>query len=143
MSKSNSFANDVQALIFNNTAIANIGDTSGLQPSATEGSLYISLTTTVPTSATPGTEATYTGYARQAVARNSGGFTVAGVNVSNAAVVQFPEATAGSETIQGFEIWTAVTGGDRLEWGQVDTPLAVSVGIDPKFNIGDFDSNED
>lgn len=85
---------------FNNAAIANIGDASGLQPSASAGSYYVGGHT-----ASPGVgnkqnsnEAAYTSYARVAVARTSGGWTVTGAQVVNAALISFPKCTGGSET---------------------------------------------
>lgn len=64
--------------IFNNADIANIGDASGLQNSATNGNLYISLHTADPTATGNQTssEATFTGYARQAVDRAGSAWTV-------------------------------------------------------------------
>lgn len=71
------FLVDMLELYFNNTAHADIGDASGLQPAATEGSIYVSLHTANPAGGNQSTsEATYTGYARVAVGRNSGAWTV-------------------------------------------------------------------
>lgn len=41
MSMSNAFETEILDLIFNNAAIANIGDAGGLQPSATEDPLRL------------------------------------------------------------------------------------------------------
>ena len=93
MSKSNTFENELLLHIFNNSAIALIGDASGLQPSATAGSLYVALHTGDPGEA--GTAATsecaYTSYARVAVARSGAGWTVAGNAVTNAIGVRVPQ----------------------------------------------------
>ena len=64
--------------LLQNAAIADVGDASGLQPSATAGSLYISLHTASPDAADVQTtsEADYTSYARVAVARSAAGWTV-------------------------------------------------------------------
>ena len=91
MSASNAFETSLLNLIFKNVTIANYGDAIGILGSATAGSLYVGLHTADPgeagTQAT--SEATYTGYARVAVARSAGGWTTsspAGVGtVSNAA----------------------------------------------------------
>ena len=48
MSMSNAFETELLDLIFNNAAVANIGDAGGLQPSAAAGSLYVSLHTGDP-----------------------------------------------------------------------------------------------
>ena len=142
-SKRNAFETDLLELIFNNTALANIGDASGLQPAGTEGSLYVALYTVAPTDSTAGTECTYTGYARKAVARSAAGWTVAGNNVSNAAKITFGICTAGTETALAFSIMTALTGGDMLYWGDIDTPLDISTGVTPRFIIGALDIYED
>ena len=96
MSKSNTFENDLLLLLFNNTAISLIGDSSGVQPSATAGSLYVSLHTGDPGEGgdQSTSETVYTNYARQAVARSGSGWTVSGNTVSNAALVQFPTCGA-------------------------------------------------
>jgi len=58
MSKSNLHENAYLKLIFQNIAMANIGDSAGIQPSAGSGSLYIALYSTDPTDTDSGTEAT-------------------------------------------------------------------------------------
>lgn len=142
-SKRDNFETDLLELIFNNTALANIGDTSGLQPSAAAGNLYVALFTTAPTDSTAGTETTYTNYARVAVPRSSAGWTVASGAVSNAAAITFPQCGTTGATIVAFAIMTASTGGDMLYWGDLTSSLAVSSGITPEFAIGDLDITED
>lgn len=65
--------------IFTNTAIANLGDVTGLPATSVAGSLYISLHTGAPgaTGTQLTSEATYTNYLRVAVARSAAGWTVA------------------------------------------------------------------
>ena len=146
MSKGNTFENDLLLLIFNNTAAALIGDASGLQPSATAGSLYVSLHTADPGEAGTQTtnECAYTSYARVAVARSGAGWTVSGNAVTNAALVQFPQCTGGSETATYFAIGTASTStGKILYKGALSASLAISSGIQPQFGAGDLDGTED
>lgn len=144
MSKTNTFETDILELIFNNTNLANIGDTAGLQGSTTAGSLYVALFTADPgETGSTANEAAYTSYARVAVARTSGGWTISGNNCSNTAAITFPAATGGSETITHFAIMTASTGGDMLYSGALTASLAVSSGITPEFAIGALDVNED
>jgi hypothetical protein len=146
MSKGNTFENDLLLLIFNNTAAALIGDASGLQPSATAGSLYVSLHTGDPGEAGTQTtnECAYTSYARVAVARSGAGWTVSGNAVTNAALVQFPQCTGGSETATYFAIGTASSGtGKVLYRGALSASLAISSGIQPQFGAGDLDGTED
>jgi hypothetical protein len=111
MSKSNAFETSVLQLIFNNTNIANIGDATGIRGATTVGSLFASLHTADPGEV--GTQATnecaYAGYARQAIARTTGGFTVSGDNVVLAATVNFPASSAGAnEVATHFAIGVAV-----------------------------------
>ena len=146
MSKGNTFENELLLLVFNNTAIALIGDASGLQPSATAGSLYVALHTADPGEAGNQTtnEAAYTSYARVAVARSGAGWTVTGNAVTNAALVQFPQCTGSSETETHFSIGTAPSGtGKILYRGALSASLAVSSGIQPQFGAGDLDGSED
>jgi len=146
MSKGNTFENDLLLLVFNNTAAALIGDASGLQPSATAGSLYVALHTADPGEAGNQTtnEAAYGSYARVAVARSGAGWTVAGNAVTNAALVQFPQCTSGSETETYFSIGTASAGAGKILYsGALSASLAVSSGIQPQFGAGDLDGTED
>src|SRR3546814_12129711 len=95
MSKSNTFENDLLALIFNGTPIANIADNAISSPLT---NLYLALHTTDPgESGVQNTnEVSYTGYLRVAVARTSGGWTVTGNSVSPATTTEFGEMTAGT-----------------------------------------------
>jgi hypothetical protein len=146
MSKGNTFENDLLLLIFNNTDAALIGDATGLRGSSSAGSLYVSLHTGDPGEGGNQTtsESAYTSYARVAVARSGSGWTVSGNAVSNAALVQFPQCTGGSETITHFAVGTASSStGKVLYKGALSAPLAVSSGIQPQFAIGDLDITED
>lgn len=146
MSKSNTFENDLLLLIFNNTDIANLGDAAGVQGSAVAGSVHCSLHTADPGEAGVQTtnEATYTSYARVAVARSSAGWTVTGDTASNTAEVAWPQATGGSETITHFGVGTDSTGAGKLMYsGALTSSLAVSTGITPTAAAGDLDITED
>jgi len=146
MSKGNTFENDLLLLIFNNTDAALIGDATGLRGSSTAGSLYVALHTADPGEAGNQTtnEAAYGSYARVAVARSGAGWTVAGNAVTNAALVQFPQCTSGSETETYFSIGTASAGAGKILYsGALSASLAVSSGIQPQFGAGDLDGTED
>ena len=139
MSLSNASETALLNLLFNNTAWALIGDASGLQPSAAPGSFYVALHTADPgeAGAQNTTEAAYTGYARVAVARSAGGFTVSGNQVSNTATVQFGECTAGSATVTYFTVGTAASGaGSVIYRGALSASRSISAGITPLFNAG-------
>lgn len=143
MSKGNTFENDLLKLIFNATAIANIADNAASSPLT---SLYVSLHTADPGEAGNQTtsEATYTSYARVAVARNSGGWTVSGNEATNAALVQFPQCTGSSNTITYVGVGTDSSGTGKLLYsGALSASLAVSSGIQPQFAAGALDITED
>lgn len=133
MAKGATFDNDLLKLIFNATAIANIADNAGTSPLT---NLYVSLHTADPTSSGNQTssEATYTSYARVAVARTSGGWTVSSNSVSPAATISFPACTGGTNTITNFSIGTASSGtGKILYTGTVTPNISVASGVTPQL----------
>lgn len=136
MSKGNTFENDILALIFNGTAIADLAENDATSPAT---NLYLSLHTADPGEAGSQTtsEAAYTSYARAAVARTSGGFTVSGNQVTLTANVDFPAATGGSETITHFAVGTASSGAGKILYKGTVTPnIAVSTGVTPRLTTG-------
>lgn len=134
--KSSTWANALLLLLFNNIAAANIGNTGGLQPSSVAGSLYFSLHTADPG---PGgnqstNEIAYTSYARQAVARSSGGFTVTTNSVSPVSAINFPTGTGGSGTAAAFGLGTALSGaGELLYSGPVSPTVVTGAGVTPQL----------
>ena len=146
---SDAFRNDLALLLANNTALANIGSVAGLQPSSAAGSLFIGLHTADPGQA--GTDQTtnevtvgqFTNYARVAVARTAGGWTVAGNNISNAAAINFPECSGGSgTTVTHFSVGYQTSGATKMIGSAaLGSPRAVSAGITLSFAIGDLDIN--
>lgn len=146
MSATNAFESAVLSLYFNNIDHANIGDAAGLQNSTVAGNFYVSLHTADPgeAGAQNATEATYTGYARVAVARSAAGWTIAAANVSNAAAITFGACTAGSDTITHFGIGSDLSGAGNLFFkGALTATRAISAGITPSFSIGELDVNVD
>ena len=147
-SAKDTFETALLQLIFNNTNLANIGDGTGLRGSSTAGSFWVALYTAAPSDSAQGTEVTaggYTGYARVAVARSAGGWTISGNNCSNAALVTFPICTGNSCTATHFTINTSSTlnANDAIFWADCSSPLNISNGVTPEFAIGDLDVNED
>jgi hypothetical protein len=138
MSATNALETALQTLMFNNTALANIGDASGLQPSATAGSFWVSLLESDPGETGDTTsEADYTGYARVAVARSGAGWDVTNGVASNAAVVAFPTATGGSNDVTHFGVHSAASGSGNMLWkGALDAARNVADGDTPEFAIG-------
>lgn len=134
--KGNSFINDLLKLLFNNTAIANLGDVAGVLGSAASGSLYVALHTADPGAggSQNTNEAAYTGYARVAVARSGAGWTVTAQSVSPAAVIQFPPGTAGGETCPWASVGIASSGAGKILYRGALTPnIVTGNGITPQI----------
>lgn len=133
MSKSNAFENDLLELIFNGVAIANLADNAASSPLT---NLYVSLHTADPGEAGDQStnETTYTSYARVAVARTAGGWTVTGNSVSPVANIDFPAATGGSGTITYFGVGSASSGAGVLYYSGTVTPnISVTAGVTPRL----------
>ena len=153
MSKTNNFETSFLQLMFNNTSISNVGDTAGLPPSATTGSLYIALLTgsvdfeSNETAAEyTGSEAGYTGYNRVAVVRSAAAWPVTGNACGNGSAITFPACTGGTFTATHFGIVTGITGSataDMLFYGTLTSDLAISNGITPEFASGSLTITED
>jgi hypothetical protein len=120
MPKGTAFDNAFLQLIFNATTM------TGVAANATSPitNLYVSLHTADPSAGTQSTsEIAYTSYARVAVARTSGGWTVTGASVVPAAAISFPASTGGaSVTATNFAIGTLSTGAGVVLWAGTITP---------------------
>jgi len=136
MSKGNTTENDVILKIFQATEFSWDANTN----------LYISLHTADPGEAGSQTtsECAYGSYARQTVARNATGWDVSGNQASNDDLIQFPEASSGSETITHVAIGTASSGaGQILYSGALSSSRSVSTGIQPQFAANALTITED
>jgi len=132
MSFGNTTENDICLLLFNATALSWNSNTD----------LYVSLHTADPGEGGSQTtsEATYTSYARVAVARSGSGWTVSSNTATNAALIQFPQATGGTNTITHVATGTASGGaGQIIAKGALSASLSVSSGIQPQFSAGELD----
>ncbi len=152
MSLTNSFENKLQLLLFNNTAINDVGDQAGLPGSTGAGSWSIALHTAAPDDESPGlqtaNEATYQGYARQSVARTVGGWTISGNQVSNAAQIQFGQSqgSPASQTVTHFSLGMSDGGSPTDEVfyvGALSSSLNVTNGVNPTFSIGQLQISVD
>lgn len=143
MSKSNALENALLELVFKATTFNGIAENDSTSPNT---DLYVSLHTADPGEA--GTQATneaaYTSYARVAVARTGSGWTVTGNTVTNAALIQFPQCTGGSETITHVGVGLGASSTTTLLYkGALSASLAVSSGIQPQFAAGALSIAED
>lgn len=140
MSATNLFEDDLLDLIFTNVDAPNVGDAGGLQNSVTAGSFFISLHTGNSISDTStlqtDSEAAYTGYGREAVARSTAGWTVASGTVTNDAAITFTISTSGPETETDVGIGFATSGAGVLQiFSTLDADLVVNSGVTPEFAI--------
>jgi ABC-type Co2+ transport system permease subunit len=141
MSATNTLETGLLTLLFINTALANIGDAGGLQPSASAGSFDISVHTGDPGEAGVQTtnEADYTSYARVTVARGAAQWTVTDDTADNDNAITFPEASGGSNTLTFFAIGSVTSVDLAFITGALTASLAVSSGITPEFAAGALD----
>lgn len=139
LGKGNTFANDILALILNGTAITGVAQNH----SSPITSVYIGLHTASPEAGDQTTsEATYTGYARKAVARDGSNWAGSAGAWDNEAAITFDPCSGGSSTITHFSVGTDPTGAGKVLF--VGTcSLAVSSGITPQFAAGALDITED
>jgi hypothetical protein len=137
MSKSNTFETDVLGLIFNGTAIANIADNAATAPLT---QLFLSLHTADPgeTGVQNTSETAYTGYARVAVARTAGGWTVAAGSVSPVANIDFAQCTAApGAAITHAAIGVASTGATKVLYkGLLSSSITMAIGTIPRLTSG-------
>jgi hypothetical protein len=133
LSKSDTFENDLLKLIFNATAIANMADNAATSPLT---NLYVALHTADPgeTGTQSTNEAAYTSYARVAVARTSGGWTVTTNSVSPAANIDFPACTGSTATVTHWSVGVASSGATNILYSGTVTPnISVSTGVTPRL----------
>ena len=131
MSKGNSCENSLLLLIFNATTFGEIAENDTTGPAAT---LTVALHTADPGEA--GTQLTnetaYTGYARVAVNRNAGGWTVTGNSVSPTANIDFGECTAvPGAALTHFSVGTG-TGNFLLYSGTLTPNITMAVSVIPR-----------
>lgn len=136
MSKSDVFEAAMLKIIFNGTALANVFDNAAASPIA---NIFVSLHTADPTDAgtQSSSECTYTGYARVAVARTTGGWTVSGTSptsCSPVANIDFGLCTAGTNTATHFGVGTLTSGTGFLFYSGTVTPnIVISNGVTPRL----------
>jgi hypothetical protein len=134
MAKSAVYSNSLLLLVFNATLFANVAINATSSPIT---NIYASLHTADPGTAGDQTtsETTYTSYARVAVARTSGGWTVTTNSCSPVAAITFPAGTGGSGTATYFALGTLTSGaGVRIYSGTVTPNIVLGNGITPSLS---------
>jgi len=132
MSKGTTTDNDFIKLVFLNAANDPVWRGNA--------NLYVSLHTADPTAAGDQTtnETSYTNYTRMAVAKTVAGWTISGVQASNAGLIQF--AVCGA--VPGAAITYVAVGllpagaGQILYSGILAVPLVIATLVQPQFSIG-------
>jgi len=144
------FKHEILLLIFNNIALAGVGDSIGLKSSAIEGTLYIALhTTDISENAEVKQnteEVNYVGYSRISVVRNGDvGWSVVGNCASNIEKVIFSQCTVEENIrVTTFSVGTDLSGeGKVLYIGQLLTELEINNGDTPEFAPGALQVKED
>ena len=147
MSMSNDMETQILEHLFQNADIVDIGDAAGLLGSSAPGNLYVALHVSDPGEAGDQSigECDYTSYARVAVVRSAGGWTVAGNNCSNAAEIAFPEKTAGPDDIAThFSVGKEISGAtEMIGSAALDASRTIRDGDTPTFAIGELDVTAD
>lgn len=131
MSMGDTLENDLLALLFTATAIANVADNASASPIT---NVHYGLHTSDPTDSGNQTtnEAAYTSYAREAVSRSGSGHTVTSNSVSPDANIAFTQASGGSETETHFHAGEDLSGTGKIWFsGTISPNIAVSSGVQP------------
>lgn len=144
MSATNGLENGLLSLIFTATDYGTIADNDSTAPAT---NLYISLHTGNPgeTGDQTSSEAAFTGYARQAVARSTSGWTVTSGTVTNDNQINFPQCTAspGSDiTHVGIGLDETGTGTLLMSFA-LDTAVTMEIGKVVFFSAGELDVSID
>lgn len=127
MSLGNTTENDLGLLLFNATALS--------WNAATDLQVHLHVGDPGEGGSTATSPATYGSYAAVTVARSGAGWTVAGNTTSNAALVQFPQCSSGTNTITHVSISPSASS-QIIASGALTSSLSVSTGIQPQFAIG-------
>jgi len=122
------FANNILLLVLNATTFANVAINATSSPIT---NTYASLHTADPGNGDQSaSETTYTSYARQAIARSSGGWTVTSNAASPVANIVFPVSTGGTPAITHLGIGKTNTGATDLWLSGTITPnITVSTSV--------------
>lgn len=143
MSFTNAFETSLLQHLFQNAAIANVGDVAGLPGSTGAGSTQLSLQSVALTDASTlmtANELAYTGYSRQTQARSAAGWDVSGDTASNAALIQFGNMTAGGPVTAVHMGLRFLSTGDNLDMhADLNADLIINNGINPQYAIGALD----
>jgi hypothetical protein len=98
--------------------------------------LYLALFTTNPTDANTGTEASYSGYQRQAVVFGAPQLSGGSAIIQNTSQLTFALVPTASGNIAYAALMTAQTGGDLVYYGPLAATYALNQGVQPIVPVG-------
>lgn len=98
--------------------------------------LYLALYATDPLGDNSGTEASYSGYARQAITFNTPVMNGSYAEATNINDIEFPTVPTNSGTISHAAILTEVTGGILLSYGELGAVYSLLQGMKPIVAAG-------
>ena len=127
MSFSNATETTLSAKIFTATAIS--------WDAATQFDIHLHTADPGEAGASTANEATYTSYTAVTVNTNATDWTVSGGTTTNDNLIQFPQATGGTNTITHVSI-TPNGSTEIIVSGALNASVAVSSGIQPQFAAG-------
>jgi hypothetical protein len=141
MAKSTVMAEEWLDHYFLNSAMAGIGDAGGLQPSATQGSIWVSAHTANPgVGGTQSTnEATYTGYSRSEKTRSIGSWNRSGTTMRNNNTIACGTNSGASQTITHICYGDDEVGAGKLRY-ILEMPTPIVVGNGESLTFAGFDS---
>lgn len=106
---------------------------------AAPATVYVALFLSDPTeNGTAGTEADYTGYARQALEMSTPTISGNTVSTQNTSQIAFPTPNGNVGTVTHAAIMDAATGGNMLIYKQLDNPITLTSEVSPRFSAGDI-----
>ena len=133
MPKSVVSCNNIVALYYNATPIANIADNAASSPITTV-KMALATASYSPSSTMSSNETAYTNYARQDTARTTGGWSApSGGATSNVAAVEFPQCGVTGATITSACTGKGAGASDIFHYGDLNASIAVSNQIQPRF----------
>ena len=104
--------------------------------------LYLALYSTNPGDSDVGTEASYSGYQRQAVAFSAPQISGGSATIQNSAAVTFAVVPSASGTIAYAALRTAATGGDLVYYGALAATYSLNQGVQPIVPVGSLTVSE-
>lgn len=98
--------------------------------------LYLALYATNPTDADTGTEASYSGYQRQAATFSAPQLSGGSAIIQNSNLIQFAVVPSASGSIAYAALRSAQSGGDLIYYGPLAATYQLNQGVQPIIPIG-------